>query len=78
MKRSAVIVSLSLVALLFSSAVLARGDEKVRWNAQTVQSAQTSSQEALAKLHAEEAVLLKRLEEIRQSMAKALASSKAK
>jgi len=47
----------------------------VRWNAQTVQSAQTSGQEALARLHAQETALLKKLAEVRQSMAKALEKS---
>jgi hypothetical protein len=40
-----------------------------------VQSAQTSSQQALARLHAQEAALLKKLAEVRQSMAKALEKS---
>ena len=69
----AVIVNIGVAALLYSSAALARRDEAVRWSAQTVQSAQTSkSQEALAKLRAQEAALLKHLAELRQEMAKAL------
>jgi hypothetical protein len=75
MKRSVLILTLSVVALVWSTAALARGDEKVRWNAPTVQSAQTPSHEALAKLHAQEAALLKKLAEVRQSMAKALEKS---
>ena len=75
MKRSILILTLSVAALVWSTAALARGDEKVRWNGQTVQSAHTSSQEALAKLHAQEAALLKKLAEVRQSMAKALEKS---
>jgi hypothetical protein len=75
MKRSVLILTLSVVALVWSTAAVARGDEKVRWNAPTVQSAQTSSQDALAKLHAQEAALLKKLAEVRQSMAKAVEKS---
>lgn len=69
------ILTLSVAALVGSTAALARGDEKVRWNAPTVQSAQTSSQEALARLHAQEAALLKKLAEVRQAMVKALEQS---
>ena len=36
MKRSVVILTLGVAALVWSTAALARGDEKVRWNAQTV------------------------------------------
>jgi hypothetical protein len=75
MKRSVLILTLSVAALVWSTAAVARGDEKVGWNAPTVQSAQTSSQDALAKLHAQEAALLKKLAEVRQSMAKALEKS---
>jgi len=75
MKRSVVVLTLGVAALVWSTAALARGDEKVRWNAQTVQSAQTSGQEALARLHAQETALLKKLAEVRQSMAKALEKS---
>jgi hypothetical protein len=75
MKRSVVILTLSVAALVWSTAALARGDEKVRWNPQPVQSAQTSSQEALARLRAQEAALLKKLAELHQSMAKALEKS---
>jgi hypothetical protein len=75
MKRSVVILTLSVAALAWSTAAVARGDERLRWNAPTAQSAQTSSQEALARLHAQEAALLKKLAEVRQSMAKALEKS---
>ena len=75
MKRSVVILTLSVAALVWSTAAVARGDEKVRWNPATVQSAPTSTQEALAKLHAQEAAILKKLAEVRQSMAKALEKS---
>ena len=71
----AVIVTFGVAVLLFSSAVLGRDDEKVRWTAQTAQSAQTSGQAALAKLRADEAALLKKLAEVRESMAKALEKS---
>ena len=72
MKRSVVILTLGVAASVWSTAALARGDEKVRWNAQTVQSAQISSQEALGRLHAQETALLKKLTDVRLSMTKAL------
>jgi hypothetical protein len=69
MKRSAVIVTLSIVALVLSTAALARGDEVVRKH-YTVQTATTSqAQEALAKLREQEAAILKQMSEIYKSIA---------
>jgi len=70
MKRSMVIVALSVAALLLSSAALARGDEVVRTK-YTTQAANTSqAQQALAKLRAQEAAILKQMADIYKSMAK--------
>jgi len=65
-----VIVALSVAALLLSSAALARGDEVVRTK-YTTQAANTSqAQQALAKLRAQEAAILKQMADIYKSMAK--------
>ena len=70
MKRSMLIVALSLAALLLSSAAVARGDEVVRTRF-TPQAANTTSQaeEALAKLRAQEAAILKQMSDIYKSIA---------
>ena len=70
MKRSMVIVALSVAALLLSSAALARGGEVVRTK-YTTQAANTSqAQQALAKLRAQKAAILKQMADIYKSMAK--------
>ena len=70
MKRSVVIATLGIAALLLSSAALARGDEVVRTH-YTVQNANTSqAEEALARLREREAAILKQMAEIYKSMAK--------
>jgi hypothetical protein len=70
MKKSMVIVALSVVALVLSTAALARGDEVVRTR-YTAQAANTTSQaeEALAKLRAQEAAILKQMSDIYKSIA---------
>ena len=69
MKRSAVLVILSIAALLLSTAALARGDEIVR-SPHTIQAMDTSqAQGALAKLREQEAAILKQMADIYKSMA---------
>ena len=69
MKRSIVIVALSVAALLVSSVALARGDEVVRTK-YTTQAANTSeAQQALAKLRAQEAAILKQMSDIYKPIA---------
>jgi hypothetical protein len=70
MKKSMVIVALGVVALVLSTAALARGDEVVRTR-YTAQAANTTSQaeEALAKLRAQEAAILKQMSDIYKPIA---------
>ena len=57
MKRSAVLVILSIAALMLSTAALARGDEVVR-SPHTIQAANSSqAQEALPRLGEREAAI---------------------
>jgi hypothetical protein len=70
MKRTTVIVTLSIAALMLSSAALARGDEVVRTRYTAQAAANTSkAQEALAKLREREAAILKQMSDIYKSMA---------
>jgi hypothetical protein len=76
MKRSAVIVALSIAALLLSSVAAARGDEVVRTQ-HTIQAAKASqAEEALARLRERGAAILKQMAEIYKAMGKGEKSGK--
>ena len=68
--RFKVVAVVAVLAASVSSAALARGDEVVRTK-YTTQAANTSqAQQALAKLRAQEAAILKQMADIYKSMAK--------
>jgi hypothetical protein len=64
MKRTAVIVTLGITALVLSSVALARDDEVVRIKYTTQAASASQAQQALAKLHAQEAAIQKQIADI--------------